>query len=71
MGRNVVSFRPAEVDATAVHVQVVGTLLANRVTADVYMIVEDATGKHLRLIGASGKYDLIEHISKAQLIDNM
>lgn len=66
----IVTLRPAELDPQAINLRAIGDLVANRAEADVYMVVEVDGKKTFRLIGGALKYDLINHLHQAHIIQD-
>ena len=58
----IVTLRPAELDPQAINLRAIGDLVANRATADLYMVVEVDGKKSFRLISGAAKYDLMNHL---------
>ena len=65
---NIKTVQLANIDPDAVKVFPIGSLLANTLTADVYMIVEEDGKKVAKLIGSSGKYEIMKHLEYYHII---
>ena len=66
----IVTLRPAELDPQAINLRAIGDLVANRATADLYMVVEVDGKKSFRLISGAAKYDLMNHLHQAHVIQD-
>ena len=63
--------RPADIDPNAIKIFPIGSLLVNSLTADVYMVIEPQVGqKEARLIGSDGKYQILQHLQNAHIIQS-
>ena len=66
----IVTYRPADIDTQAINIRKIGDLAADRATADLYMVVEIDGLKQFRLISGAAKYDLMNHLHQAHIIQD-
>ena len=70
MSNKLVAVRPADLNPDTLNWYNLGTLLVNKLTGDLYMVIEKNGQKIAQLVGGAGRYEMAHHISLSHVIQN-